>query len=98
MCGVFLVFLKNAKKLNINQCKKASKDLFNRGPDYFKFSVFENGSLYISNTILSITESLKGKNIISSQKNFFYFFNGQIYNYQYLKEKYLKNIKFRKYY
>ena len=75
MCGVFLVFSKNAKKLNINQCKKASKDLFNRGPDYFKFSVFENGSLYISNTILSITgKPEKGKNIISSQKKFFYFF------------------------
>ena len=69
MCGIFLVFQKKGKKLNLNKCKKASKDLFNRGPDYFKYSIFENQSLYISNTILSITgKPNKEKELISSKK------------------------------
>ena len=98
MCGIFLVFQKKGKKLNLNKCKKASKDLFNRGPDYFKYSIFENQSLYISNTILSITgKPNKEKELISSKKkNYFISFNGQVYNYLDLQKKYLDNLNSKK--
>ena len=93
MCGVFLVYSKKKKILDISKCKLATKDLFNRGPDYFKYNVFKNGSLYISNTILSITgKPHLGKYLISSKKkNYHISFNGQIYNYLSLKKKYLNN-------
>ena len=31
MCGIFLVYSKKKKKLDISRCKLATKDLFNRG-------------------------------------------------------------------
>ena len=91
MCGVFVVFSKNNLKLDKAKCLKASKEIYNRGPDNFRYNFFKNKSLFICNTVLSIT----GKQINntrlneSKDKNFIISFNGEIYNHKILKQKYL---------
>lgn len=95
MCGIFLVFSKKGNPLPEERCIKASYELYNRGPDSFKFSFFRNKTLYISNTILSIT-GIPEKNYRIQQsrnKNYFLSYNGEIYNYINLCRQYLPYIK-----
>ncbi len=92
MCGVFVVFSKNNLKLDKAKCLKASKEIYNRGPDNFRYNFFKKNTLFICNTVLSIT----GKQINntrlneSKDKNYIISFNGEIYNHKTLKQKYLK--------
>ncbi len=95
MCGIFVVHSKKGEKLSISKCLGASKELYNRGPDYLKYNFYNNGTLFILNTILSITGKTKNNREIQKSQSSRYFisFNGEIYNYQFLSKKYLKNIK-----
>ena len=97
MCGIFLVFSKKGNPLPEERCKKASYELYNRGPDFLKFSFFRNKTLYISNTILSITGIPEKNHRIqqSRNKNYFLSYNGEIYNYLDLCRHYLPDIKIR---
>ena len=92
MCGIFIALSKKGS-LNRSACSRSVNELYNRGPDNLKYNYFYNNSLFFSNTVLSITgKTVKNKNIISSlNKKFFISFNGEIYNYKYLKHKYLRN-------
>jgi len=98
MCGVFIVVSKNNQKLPKDHCIKTSKKLFNRGPDIFKFNFFRNNTIFISNTVLSITGKLeKSKNLSkSTNKRYIISLNGEIYNYKDLSENYLKSKFFNK--
>ena len=93
MCGVFLVCSKDNSKLSTSLCLNASKELFNRGPDVYKDGFFFNGSLYVANTILSITgkKSNNNKLISSFSGRYKITFNGEIYNYKELQQVYLRN-------
>lgn len=84
MCGIFLVFSKKGNALPRDRCLSASKELYNRGPDYFKYNFFRKNTLFMSNTILSITGAPDKDSKISSslKKNFFISFNGEIYNFK----------------
>ena len=42
MCGIFVVIPKSNKKLDIDKCKKALKDLDKRGPDWSLYEVTNN--------------------------------------------------------
>ena len=55
MCGIFVAFSKKGTELSEKRCISASKEIYNRGPDFFKYSFLRNKTLYMSNTILSIT-------------------------------------------
>ena len=92
MCGIFIALSKKGS-LNKLACIRSVNELYNRGPDSLKYNYFYNNSLFFSNTVLSITGTTnKNKNIVSSlNKNFFVSFNGEIYNYKTLKNKYLRN-------
>ena len=89
MCGVFLIYSKKGNALSKNNCIDAARKIFNRGPDNFKFNFFRKNTLFISNTVLSITGANdKSQNLASSKtKNYFLSFNGEIYNYK----NFLKN-------
>jgi len=95
MCGIFVVHSKKGEKLSISKCLGASKELYNRGPDYLKYNFYNNRTIFILNTILSITGKTKNNREIQKSQSSRYFisFNGEIYNYQFLSKKYLKNIK-----
>ena len=90
MCGVLVIFSKKGHKLQKTRCLQTAKQLYNRGPDDFKSGFFRNESLFISNTVLSITGKNENKNLVHSKsKNFEITFNGQIYNYVDLKNRFL---------
>lgn len=91
MCGIFVVYSKKGSPLNEKICKNASMENYNRGPDYFKYNFFLNKTLFISNTILSITGNVSKNNSIIKSKNNKYFisYNGEIYNYFDLTKKIL---------
>ena len=94
MCGIFIVFSKKGDPLPEYRCKKASNELYNRGPDFFKFGFFRKKSLYISNTVLSITGNPEKNSRIqhSRNKNFYISYNGEIYNYLDLCKQYLPHL------
>ncbi|MDA9077517.1 asparagine synthase-related protein [Candidatus Pelagibacter sp.] len=95
MCGIFVVHSKKGEKLPVSRCLGVSKELYNRGPDYLKYDFYNNKTLFILNTILSITGKTKNnREIQKSQSNRYSIsFNGEIYNYKFLSKKYLQNIK-----
>ena len=92
MCGIFLIVSKK-NKLDKKICIKSAKDLYNRGPDVLKYNFFFKKKLFISNTILSLAgKANKNKNLYCSKsKKFIISFNGEVYNYKDLIDKYLKN-------
>ena len=89
MCGVLLIFSKKGEALPKKKCVDASKKLFNRGPDNFKNNFLRKNTLFISNTVLSITgHEQSNQNLIRSKsKNYIISFNGEIYNYKFLSKK-----------
>ena len=68
MCGIFVVYSKNGTKLSESKCFNASNDLYNRGPDHLKFEYFKKNSLFILNTILSITGKVKNDRKLEKSK------------------------------
>ena len=80
MCGIFVVIPKQKKKINIQKCQNALKELDKRGPDWSLYQVKDN--IFFGQTVLSMTGKSKKnlKNHYSQKKNFFILFNGEIYN------------------
>ena len=79
MCGIF--------GFNFNDCmlaKKMCKILNHRGPDHHTF--FTDNNLTMGYTRLSIID-LKGGNqpVFNEDKSIVVFFNGEIYNYEEIK-------------
>jgi len=91
MCGIFIVIAKK-KILNKSKCMRSVRVLYNRGPDILKYNFYNKKKLFISNTVLSITgQSINSKQLnLSSNKRFVVSFNGEIYNYKHLLNKFLK--------
>ena len=83
MCGILL---HKSKKLTDDHFIRSLKMLAHRGPDGFDYKNY--GKLYIGHTRLSIIDlSEDGKQpMISNCKNYSLSYNGEIYNYQYLKK------------
>ena len=91
MCGIFGVVSKNNKQLDESACKRALNKLSWRGPDLTTSTLWE-GRVFLGQSILSITGSVKdGKHLQSQSGRFTLAFNGEIYNYKELQEKYLIN-------
>ena len=86
MCGILVIFSKKSK-LEKKICSAASNLIKSRGPDQFFENYFLNNRLYISNSILSITGEInREKDLFKSKnKNFLVAFNGEIYNWQEIK-------------
>ena len=38
MCGIFVAFSKKGSQLPKKKCLSASNELYNRGPDFFKYT------------------------------------------------------------
>lgn len=75
--------------------KKTIEKLSHRGPDGSGFIIDRN--IWLASTRLSIIDtSRKGLQPLQNEnKTIYLVFNGEIYNYRELKDKYLKNHKFR---
>ncbi|MEC7880553.1 MAG: asparagine synthase-related protein, partial [Chloroflexota bacterium] len=92
MCGILVAYAKKGT-LDENSCSEASKKIFSRGPDY-NFSRFKlNGRLFLSQTVLSITGNPRNNlNYTTSQnRRYEILFNGEIYNFKDLQNKFLRD-------
>lgn len=94
MCGIFAVISKKKKSLNKEKCIKSISSIYNRGPDHMKYQFFDNYTIFIANTILSITGEIKNNNQILHSKRYYISFNGEIYNYKELFKNYLSGYDF----
>jgi len=93
MCGLLTVIQKKHRTLDISSCRRALSYLSWRGPDLNVSSVWKD-FLFIGHNVLSLTGSpLNRINEYSRSKNGRYkiAFNGEIYNFRELAEKWLKN-------
>jgi asparagine synthase (glutamine-hydrolysing) len=93
MCGILLVVRKDDSGLSKSECLDALSLIENRGPDY-TVKKFINEDIFFAQTILSITGSNNkgsGDHLRSDSGRFEILFNGEIYNYKSLGEKYCSN-------
>ena len=92
MCGILVIYSKK-EKLNKKKCYAATSSISNRGPDKLLSNFFIEKKLFIFNSVLSITGSVKNQKKLYSSDNQRYklSYNGEIFNYENLKKKYLKN-------
>ena len=92
MCGI--LFSCNKKTLDIENHNNAFKKIYHRGPDNQSSIVIED-KYFLAHSRLSILDlSSNGNQPFSIDKNNYILFNGEIYNYKYLKEKYFPKTEF----
>ncbi len=95
MCGIS-GFIKFSKDLSYPQISnfsiKMSKTLEKRGPDAFGHWVDENEGVSLSHRRLSVIDLSKKANqpMISQNKRFILSYNGEIYNFKFLRTKFKK--------
>ena len=96
MCGLFGFKLK--KTLDEGLISKARKkliDLNHRGPDNIGYWYDKNNGIFLGHTRLSVIDLSEESNQPISRKNHHMIYNGEIYNYKFLKKNLEdKGIKF----
>lgn len=90
MCGITGIFEFNPqKKFDLYSLKAMNKAIFHRGPD--EEGYFDGGNIGLGSRRLSIIDLTSGQQpIFSEDKKFVIVFNGEIYNYQIIKQTLLK--------
>lgn len=91
MCGIYGAINTNKKMGQLNE--KLLK-LNHRGPDSHDFYYNEDKKIYLGHTRLSILDLNSSANQPFQDNEHVLIYNGEIYNYLELKEKYLKEEKF----
>ena len=94
MCGILIVVRKNDSPLKEEapSLHRALSNLRFRGPDY-EFETYPHERLYFGQTVLSLTGEFNkpsGDYLKSKSKRYQLAFNGEIYNYRAIKDKYQK--------
>lgn len=90
MCGITGIFEFNPqKKFDLNSLKEMNKAIFHRGPD--EEGYFDGGNIGLGSRRLSIIDLTSGRQpIFNEDKKLVIVFNGEIYNYQVLRQTLLK--------
>ena len=93
MCGI--LGITNNQNITNNFFKNCLDELNHRGPD--GDGVYYNEKLFLGHKRLAIIDVDERSNqpMISDCKNYILVFNGEIYNYKYLKKKYFQQHKFK---
>lgn len=93
MCGI-VGYLSSSKLINHELINDLLNSINHRGPD--SRGVYKNENLLIGMNRLSIIDLENGDQpFISDDKKVTVIFNGEIYNFQYLKKRYLADISFK---
>ncbi len=92
MCGIFTAIYKKGKNLDINSCLESLEKLKKRGPDWSFYKKKEK--IFFGQTVLSMSgrKKIDINSHYSKSKRYFILFNGEIYNYKHLKNKYCSYI------
>ena len=95
MCG-FLGFV-NFDGIDSNNLKEISSKLYHRGPDDSSEYIDNLKKIYFSHSRLSIIDISKNgiQPMQSKSGRYILMFNGEIYNFKILKDKYLTNYNFK---
>lgn len=90
MCGIFVVIDKNKKRVDTTRFKNSLDLMLKRGPDW-KIEKKVHEYAFLGQVVLSLTgEQKKSEHQnLSSSKNYFILFVGEIYNYKNLNLDYL---------
>lgn len=92
MCGILNIINKKKSPIDLKRANRALAKLYWRGPD-LNISYQPNDYTFLGQTVLSLVGSVKdethGRYLWSDSKRFYVNFNGEIYNYHELAEKYL---------
>jgi asparagine synthase (glutamine-hydrolysing) len=92
MCSIF-GYISSAKIKNIEKLKKSSLLMKHRGPDNSGYFIENN--VFLAHNRLSIIDLEKNSNQPFVYDDLVMVFNGEIYNYKELKEKYLQEFEFK---
>tara|TARA_B100000686_G_scaffold354894_1_gene468025 strand:- start:4120 stop:5898 length:1779 start_codon:yes stop_codon:yes gene_type:complete len=93
MCGILLIVSKDGTELDQSECFEALKLLEKRGPDH-TVKKFIDKKIFFAQTILDITGSdnkQSGSHLKSDSGRYEILFNGEIYNFKGLKDKYFSS-------
>tara|TARA_B100000989_G_scaffold299020_1_gene292041 strand:- start:11625 stop:13463 length:1839 start_codon:yes stop_codon:yes gene_type:complete len=95
MCGIFVAFNKNGLNLAETDYDNHLKQINHRGPDSSKR--FISKEIYMGFNRLKILDLSSNADMpmVSNDKRYILVFNGEIYNYKDLKEKFLSDYTFK---
>lgn len=94
MCGIFGFYNPSKKFVSNDILKKSLKSIKHRGPDHT--GTYTNEYIQFGMNRLSIIDIDNGNQpFFDSNMNYSIIFNGEIYNYKYLKEKFLSEYDFK---
>tara|TARA_B100001057_G_C22861529_1_gene954722 strand:- start:1594 stop:3465 length:1872 start_codon:yes stop_codon:yes gene_type:complete len=94
MCGIFGLFNPKQKYFSEDILKNSLNSISHRGPDHT--GTYVNKYIQFGMNRLSIIDIENGNQpLFDSNKNYSLIFNGEIYNFKYLKEKYLFKYHFK---
>jgi len=95
MCGISLVLSKKNLGIPDNYIKHFVDHLFDRGPDNQNFYSDKNFCLISTRLSIIDTDERSNQPFYSNCGNYVIIFNGMIYNYKDLKQKYLSDSNFK---
>ena len=99
MCGIAgIVSFELNSSLMVNNIKLMIKDIQHRGPDFNNFYFSKDNETILGHTRLSIIDLSTNGNqpmILSNNKNYVLVYNGEIYNFNELKELINKDYKIK---
>ncbi len=96
MCGITGFFsIRGDHPEAANACQRATDDLIQRGPD--GAGIFNDSNISLGHRRLSVIDisDAASQPFISDDKRYVLVFNGEIFNYRELREKYLKGLSLR---
>jgi asparagine synthase (glutamine-hydrolysing) len=93
MCGIYCKILKKEIIDSLNEYDEKLKLLDHRGPD--NRTLIQKKNIILGHTRLSILDTSHGADQPFSDDNYMLVYNGEIYNYLQLQEKYLQDIKLK---
>src|SRR5476651_972524 len=91
MCGILTVIRTGDGQLDTPRCRRALSSLSWRGPDLCVSSVWRD-RVFLGQTVLSLTgdiEDRSGRHTRSASGRYVIAFNGEIYNFRELAERWL---------
>ena len=90
MCGIFGFYLnRELDDLEISKAIKTLKPLTHRGHDYSNYYINKEKGIFLGHTRLSIVDLSKSNNQPFLKNSSVLVYNGEIYNYNDLKQKIL---------
>tara|TARA_B100000989_G_C19530464_1_gene469434 strand:+ start:1659 stop:3413 length:1755 start_codon:yes stop_codon:yes gene_type:complete len=94
MCGFFFYYSKTKKRLSKEEISNLKKIQHARGPDYSGYINYKNCHFFHNRLKIIDLKNVSNQPMISSKSGNLIIFNGEIYNFQELKDKFLKNYSF----